>query len=404
MSLGPSNLWMFRWPLRLVEYCFLGLAVLFAALLSGGLRTDHVRRRVLITAATLLLLAYLSFASWPKIVSRHLVSLVLLSVLTTLVVLAARRNTRWAVAVLHIGTASVLALQMRWYPGNRDVASYDFPTSIAELKSRFADRYKGTTFQFADWIIAQRPGPDVAWRDVLFGNMYRAAGVRSVTAYTGIGDMEFYRALCLSYLGARDPRDPCLDASGKPPDIYGRLWQPTADGGPSLADHMRLQTVVVQRALIDSPQPPPGWSVAQRTAAVTVLRRDADLPWPDGRLGWVSPGITVTKDSMNGQRTETVVVRDAPALHHGPGRLAFARIAWPGYHVEAGGVELPAISGPAGLLQVQLPEGFTGEVRLHWTPPGLHTGMAATALGLVAALAVSVFQFRSRRRRFERTQ
>src|SRR5207302_10153547 len=28
LTLGPSALWMFRWPLRLIEYCYLGLGVL----------------------------------------------------------------------------------------------------------------------------------------------------------------------------------------------------------------------------------------------------------------------------------------------------------------------------------------------------------------------------------------
>jgi hypothetical protein len=287
--------------------------------------------------------------------------------------------------VLHIGTASVLFLQVSWFPTNSDVAPYYFPTSVAQLKARFATRYTGTMFQIADVGLAQRPGPDAAWRDLLFGNMYRVTGVHSVSAYTGMGHDAFHKALCLTYRG------------GACPDVYGRLWQPTAGGGPSLADQMRLQTVVVQRALIDAPQPPPGWSVAQRTDAVTVLRRDATLPWPTGRLGWSSPGTTVTADSAPNDQTETVVVHANPA-HPGPQRLAFARIDWPGYQADANGVAIPVISGPAGLLQVQLPDGFSGTVHIHWSPPGLSTGLAATGLGLATIVLLSVIQIVRRRK------
>ena len=54
LTLAPSKLWMFRWPLRVSEYLFLAVVVLFAVLLSPGLATTLVptttasRRRVLI--------------------------------------------------------------------------------------------------------------------------------------------------------------------------------------------------------------------------------------------------------------------------------------------------------------------------------------------------------------------
>src|SRR3712207_7063784 len=44
LTLGPSNLWLFRWPIRLIEYLYLALGVLLALLLSRGPATDHVRR------------------------------------------------------------------------------------------------------------------------------------------------------------------------------------------------------------------------------------------------------------------------------------------------------------------------------------------------------------------------
>src|SRR3712207_1771865 len=43
LTLGPSNLWLFRWPIRLIEYTYLALAVVLALLLSRGLAGDRIR-------------------------------------------------------------------------------------------------------------------------------------------------------------------------------------------------------------------------------------------------------------------------------------------------------------------------------------------------------------------------
>jgi hypothetical protein len=70
--------------------------------------------------------------------------------------------------------------------------------------------------------------------------------------------------------------------------VYHKLWEPAGDDPScpaSLADTLRLRTVVVQRALVDQPPVPPGWRVVDRTDLVTVLRRESRCR---GRTaGWV---------------------------------------------------------------------------------------------------------------------
>lgn len=104
LALGPSNFWWFRWPLRLVEYLFLGVSVVFAVVLSRGLRTDHLGRRIGATAAILAAGGYLSFASWPKVTAKHLVAVAVLAALITALVAVSRKGSRWMVAVLQVGT------------------------------------------------------------------------------------------------------------------------------------------------------------------------------------------------------------------------------------------------------------------------------------------------------------
>ncbi|WHT19658.1 hypothetical protein N8J89_00755 [Crossiella sp. CA-258035] len=413
LSLGPSNLWMFRWPLRHVESLFLALAVLTAVLLTAGLRTDRLRERVLATGGILLLSGYLAFSAWPKISARHLLSLALLAGLTALVVLAARSGGRWtgrlSAAVLCGGTAVVLVLQTGWQPANADVAAYRFPASTAQLHEQFAKRYRGTTVQIADRGL---PGPNGENRDVLFGNMYAAAGVGTPTAYTGMGFKPLHKALCLTFYGGT-----CRKA-------YPALFQPT-ESGASLADLLRVETVVVQRSLFTTPEhkpapvpgakvepdplaglpepayPPvvyPGWRVEESNDAVTVLRRVRSLDWPQGRLSQVSGGVRVISDEQRGQRTELVRFTRSEQSG-GKAELTFARLNWPGYTATVNDQPVAVRNGPGGTVVVELPAGTrSGELRLHWDPPGYQIGIGSALAGLLAALALCVVRFRSRRR------
>jgi hypothetical protein len=377
LALGPSNFWWFRWPLRLVEYLYLGLAVVFAVLLSAGLRTDRLARRIGATAAIVLGGAYLSFASWPKVAGQHLVSAVVLAVLIGSLVLVAHRGSRWMVAVLQLGTVAVLVLQLLWFPTNRSMMSYAMPTSVDELTARFGDRYHGNTFQVADHALVDHESRP----DLLFGNMYRAAGVESTTAYSGIGNRDFHEALCLGWQG-----NTCAA-------VYPRLWTPAA-GGPALADLLRLETVVVQRALIDDPPVPPGWH-AERTGVLTVLRRGVPPPWPRGRLSAISPTVAADEDDCPNSHTERVRLR---RLGPGPATLTFARLNWPGYRAEINGVEVPVRSGPAGLVTVDIPDSVSaGDLWIRWHPPGLMIGIAGTGAGLLGALTLTLLHHRRRR-------
>ncbi|WP_086820883.1 hypothetical protein [Allokutzneria sp. NRRL B-24872] len=393
-TLGPSNFWMFRWPLRLVEYFYLAVMVLFAVLLSAGLRRDHFRRRVWITAGGLAVTAYLSFSSWPKIAVWHVVAVLLLGVLVALAVLLFRRGgSRPLVAVLHAGTAAALLLQIVWFPINRDVAPYGFPSSVAELKT-FAARYPGTMVQVADRdpVIYKGKGqflePDTAvWRDLLFGNVYRVAGVDTTTSYSGMGFKPFHKALCLNDYGGAKVRD-C------PGDTFSNLWTSTPDG--VLADLIKVRTIVVQRALIDVPYVPKGWKVVERTDHVTVLRRERDMPdWGAARLSRTTPGMKVTEDVMPAQHKESVAFERGTAK--GPLSMTFARLNWPGYKATVDGKPVEVRNGPGGLVTVDLPAGISsGRLALTWTPPGLWIGVGGAVVGLLAALALTVVQRRRR--------
>ncbi|MET0136327.1 MAG: hypothetical protein ABW215_22310, partial [Kibdelosporangium sp.] len=196
---------------------------------------------------------------------------------------------------------------------------------------------------------------------LLFGNGYAAAGVPSLMAYTGMGYVKFGKALCLTHRGT------CREG-------YDLLFAPVL-GNLSMADLTKVETVVVQRKLVD-PVPRPGWHVESRDGLTTVLRRDK--PLPPGRVS-AAEGVTVTRDTLAGARSERV-------RFQGKGQLTFARLAWPGYRASVNGKAVPVREGPGGLLTVDLPE--SGELELGWTPPGFLAGIGCALAGLLLAVAL----------------
>ncbi|WNV91581.1 hypothetical protein [Umezawaea sp. Da 62-37] len=353
-AIGPSNMWMFRFPLRHVEVVYLAFGVVFAVLLSAGLRTDRTRARVLVTAGALLFTAYLTFAAGPWEFRRHLVSLVLLVVGTALAVRLA--NTRALHVVLVAGVALALLLQTAWFPKNADVAEYGFPRTVSELR---ADDYQGTTYQVGSVVVGNN------------GLLLNAAAVAS---YTGMGYRKFKQATCMNYIGTT-----CAQGLAK-------LLEPT-DVGPPLIDLMRVETVVVQKAVDPNPVAPPGWRVERDNDLVTVLRRDGPIQWPGGRVSWTDAGISA--DTSTDTRETLRIDR--------PGKVVLARLNWPGYRAELDGKPVDVREGPAGLVVLDVPK--AGALTLTWRPPGLVPGLVAAVLAVLGALAFSAVTV-VRRRRF----
>ncbi|WP_197320710.1 hypothetical protein [Saccharomonospora sp. NB11] len=388
LALGPSKLWLFRWPIRHLEYCFLGCAVVLAVVLSSGLRTDRSRARGAASAAIVALGVYLAWAAEPDLWAWHVGGGVLLAVLVTAAVGWGRRSKVRLAGLLCAGTAAVLALQLGLAPKNTNVSQLYYPHSVTDLKDRFADRYPGTVMQIADMSTAERTlglHPDGAWRYFLFGNLHSVAGVDSLVSYTGLGYLDFVDAFC-------------LDNSGSTicPEAWDALWRPTDHDGAPLADLLGVTTVVVQNALVPTSATvdgPAGWRVRERDEVVTVLERESPLPWPDSTLTWASAGLDVTSaattHTTTGATTETVRFAAAdPTREH---RLVFSRLGWPGYRADVDGVEVPVETTEAGLITVTVPAGVqAGTLTLEWSPPGQTLGIASAALGVLGALALAV--------------
>ncbi len=388
-TIGPSNMGMFRWPARLIEYVYLPVMVLFAVVLSKGLHTSAKRNRAILSGVIVFGGFYLSWASQPLSFQYHLGAAVGVGILLTAFLVATRKAPKYAALVLVVGTVGVLGFQLIHYQGNKNVNPWNFPHDVSAMQDRFDKRYEGSTLLIADTsALAKNTGgvsPDQSWSDGLLGAQWEVAGVEALNSYTGLGYSAFSEQLCMNYYG------------GVCPQAFDRIWRPTSSTVDApLADTLRLETVVVANDYVDGPiTAPEGWSEQERTKAVTVLHRDEPLPWTDGRLSYADDGVEVTADEKNGAEGET-------SKYTGPGgTVLYAALAWPGWTATVDGKTVEVKQGPAGVIQVDVPEAKDGgsTIVLDFQPPGLSFGWKVTAAALVLGFAYAAFVLVTGRRK-----
>ncbi|MGH3329951.1 MAG: hypothetical protein ACRDPJ_01490 [Nocardioidaceae bacterium] len=389
LTLTPSKLWMFRWPLRLVEYLYLGLAVLLAVLLSHGLCRDRWRERTAWSAGLIGFTTYLVWAEVPEGNAKELLGAGVLVVLTG-VLLAVHRwfGTRPfnVFAMLTVGTGVVLSTQTLLIPENESAGSWHFPHDVSSLQEHFDDR-DGTFLQFAEvGRIRHRSEAKLErhWSNFLFGSMYHVAGVDAVNNYSGMGYRDFTERLCMNY-------NAVTNACG-----FRYVWEPVKPEEAPLVDLMKVDTIAVQRSLTPKPQPGPEWSVERQDRA-WLLRRVGPQPWPESRLSAASPDVAVSSATERSHYTERVSYSTTGS---GPRTLTFARLAWPGYVAEVDGHRVDVRPDAAGLITVEVPESADmSTLTLTYRPPGQVLGLLLTVAGAAGAAVLSVLRWRRRRSR-----
>lgn len=385
-SLGPSNLWLFRWPLRLIEYFYLAVLIGFAVAISAGAATTHRRTRYLASAGIVAVGAYLSFAVLPQGWMKHGAGLVLTVALLALAIAALRRHGQAGLAMVAIGgTVLVTAFQVLSFPSLSTPKSR--PAYDLAVMAENSSSYGNSVLQLAHQSAARTKAPEDPNNLLLYGNLTAPLRYESVNRYTGIGFRSFADALCMDYKGQTCP------------DAPRRLQQPVAGTTGTLLDALRVDTLVLQNSLYPRDvrfRPPPGWAVADTDKVRTVWKRTSPVSYP-GRVSGVSAGTTV-RSSTSSETAETATVVGGS----NGGLVTFARLGWPGYNVTVDGQPVAATTTEQGLLQIAVPAG-EHQVRLSYTTPGLTAGFAAVGVALLLALGQSVLWWRARLRRRARS-
>lgn len=278
------------------------------------------------------------------------------------------------------GTLAVLVLQVAWRPANESVRHYDLPDSAAVYEDRFGARYDGTVLQIGafDAIPAPDRNPDAAYLDLTAASVPSIAGVEAISVYSGIGFTTHDAALCLKFDGATCP------------EAWQRLFTVPEGGDAPLADLLGVDTIVVQRSLVDTvddPEPE-GWVRFEETPYAVVWKRADEPTWPDARLSDVTGPVRVERSVTDRAHRELV---EFERTGDGDSVMTFARLAWPGYTATVDGRPLTVGGGPAGLLTVTIPGDVDGGVVVvEWVPPFWRPLLAVLALAVLLAVATEV--------------
>ena len=377
MTLGPSNFWLFRWPIRVIEYFYVGLLAIIAIALTAGLHRTSVRLRTVLTIGIVIFGLYISASVTPERVLRHGLAALIVGVGMWLLIRAERRSLAAMAAVMMIGTLVVLTFQVSRFA--KFVPEGNYPPSSVSVIQEAASGYRGTVLQLAQQSYA---GPDaVGTGRILFGNLLVPTDHETIVRYSGISFRDFSDALCMDYKGVVCP------------DVYPRLWTLVPDSSSQFIDAMRVETLVLQRAVfgeVIEQGPPEGWSAVESADIRAVWVRDEPFTLP-GRVSGISGTLEVTDGSMT-EHQEVVSVT-------GAGVLTFARLNWPGYTATIDGNPVEVRQSPQGLVQIDVPDGAS-TVELTFAEPAIRSGWMLVAASGVLVTALSLAQtFGSRRKK-----
>ncbi len=387
LTVGPAQIWLFRWPIRLVEYTYVGVCVLFAALLSLGLARSHRGLRAALSATVVAFGFFNAWAITPQDWTVHLAFAGTVLALVAAAVLVARRfGARWVVVPLVAGCLVVAPAQASLFGWSHQqlgvAADRGAAHDLTELRAATAP-YRGAVLQLGSIEALEPSSSAVREGHLVFGHQGAAAGLETLGRYTGIDFPSFTSPLCMDYRGGTG----CAS-------LAERLQDPVEGGyDATLLDALGVDTLVYSKASFEPEEivRPSGWREVVDDADRVVFVR----PTP-------APDVTATP-------SEEVVSAEATTAEDGSvhvrvvadrdGTVLLDRLAWPGYGAQDGeGRALAVREGPYGLLEVSVPAGTT-DVTLSFRSPGLTTGAAIAAGGVLAALVLAVVHVLGGRRR-----
>lgn len=388
LAVGPSQLAMFRFPVRAMPWIALVLLVLAVRALDGL----GPPRRVGAGAAIFLVGVggWLGYAAnplhgrWilPLCLSLAAVMWVCARIASGRVPDALRRVP--LVVVVGLVTVPIVLTQV-WSVGHRDLrfGRTGFPEDAATLQTALPGG-EGDAIVVGDpWLLPRGE----RWEETSSGNLwYLVDNADVMNLYSPSGFAAFNNDLCMAaYYGTT-----CAG-------LLGWLFTPDPTTGVPLVDLLSIDTIQVLAMPDQEPFEdlvvPDGWrAVEEGEQAVTWVR---DRPTEGVAADhWASEGLAVSvldDDDMHVHFRVDAVGPDG-------GMLVLPRLAWPGYTVE--GAEL-ADPLRGYLVTVDVPAGTQPgqEIEVVYRPPGLPIQLTSLGLAVLLGSGLVVGTWWGRRRR-----
>jgi hypothetical protein len=374
---GPGTVGPLRWPARVLPMVALGLLVLVCVLLGRFGTVSAWRPRCAAATVLIVVLWVRSFSADPHDAPWHTLAALAVAVLGAGVVWLACRRGAAACLLVIAAMYPIAYLQVRAV--QPDPISWNLPADRAAARAAFPE-FGGVTLQLGDRALI-RPRQRTlrgAYGSLVFGNYAKDLELDYVNGYTPNGHRWFAELLCMRW------------DSSVCPDAFRRLLTPEPSTGRTLADLMKLDRIVLQRALYPDAglyPAPPGWRWVDypgHERYIWVLERDhGPVSGAGGRIA-DARGVTATSLSESDTISRTRV-----STTEAGGRVVFARLAWPGYHATLDGRRIPITAIARSFVAVDIPPGTRdGVLEVRWCPPGWPIGAVSVLAGLFGLLVM----------------
>ncbi|MEV0295356.1 hypothetical protein [Nocardia sp. NPDC050710] len=384
---GPGSIGPLRWPVRVLPMLAIGSLVLVCVLLGRYGTFRDLKNRGIAAAVLIGLLWVRTFSADPHDVLWHVLAAAGIAALGAGVVYLGRTRGIATACVLTIVAMFPIAY-FQVSAAQPTPMAWNLPVHRSEAKAAFPD-FAGTTIQLGDRGLLQ-PGDkslDGAYGSLVFGNYARGLELNYVNGYTPTGHFYFGELLCMRW------------DSSVCPDAFRRMFAPESSTGRALVDLMKLDRVVLQRALFPDAHTrpaPDGWQWVDypgHEKYISVLER------VNGPISTVNGRVADAKDVTATSISETDTTSRVRVSSSNGGRIVFARLGWPGYRATLNGDSISFTTVAKSFVAVNIPAGTTdAELVLTWRPPGWKVGIATMAAGLVGIGVLQWLYVRSRRR------
>ncbi|MCE5288052.1 MAG: hypothetical protein LLG14_02285 [Nocardiaceae bacterium] len=393
---GPAAIGVLRWPVRVLPMLALGALILVCTLLSRYGTLAAWRTRAAVAGGFIVFLFVRSIASAPRDWLLHAGSVAVVVALGLAALWLARsRGTAATCLLLILSVAPIAGIQVR--QANPHPLAFGVPANRTELAAQFP-HFTGTTLQLsqvprvpgvnADALHHKGRGIDPAYfQSLTLGNIPMTLDQTYANGYTPVGYAAMAFHLCMKWDGTTCP------------EAYQWAFTVEPSTGKTLVDLMKIDRVVLHKLQypnVDETPAPAGWHWAKypgHEAFISVLERNDGLI--STRNGRISDTQGVTAQST-GETDDTSSVRVSSA---NGGRIVFARLDWPGYHVTLNGKIVPHTALLGQFITVDIPAGTNNaDLEVSYEFPGWKIGAATAVLGLLGLAILQVLHIRSRRR------
>ena len=370
-----SNFWQFRWPFRFLPF-FAVASLLFIGILVKESKWIVSPTRL---RAGLIVIAFIFVSSTfmnPGSVLAHFQSGAIIFVTFAVIAICIDQGyLKLIVPALFSASLLILSFQLYNFPSNGSLRDYNPPSEIDPEFMKRLNTEEGNIFEILNYdaFPASALKTGNIWDEVALGSWPALYGAPILNQYSASGFKPFDDALCLQPNGSTCP------------EAFSKISRKIPGYEKSIGEILGINTVIVQISSVseiielDSGG---SWKLKEcRTYTCTFVRKDAVKISP---VAFAPESMTISV--LNESQTQILLKVQGQGS-----TILLKRLNWAGYKASLDGAPLAIETGPAGLVQLRIPDDYEygSELKVEWEVPGLNAIRALLALSIIMLILAS---------------